>query len=328
MGSVLKDRVALVTGSGHGIGRAIAVAIAAEGAKVVTNNRKPGGRINDIMPLEEYEKLDAAVKKKLDEEYEKYSGDAEGTAALIKAAGGEAIGCFADISTFDGAKKLVDAAIAAYGKIDIVVNVAGILGRGEVEDITEAEWDVMLDTKPKGHFNVLHFAVPYMMKQGYGRIVNCASGAFMGVEFHAAPHYCAANAGVVGLTRAVATELWADGITCNAFCPHAQTRPDTAAYAPHLTKHDASRPVMPLGPDPSTLTPFIVFLCSEASAHVSGTVFFINENLVARHQEPIAVRTMIKPRNEGIWTVEEIDEVVDAQLLNGYHSIVGKAKRG
>ncbi|MDR0469467.1 MAG: SDR family oxidoreductase [Peptococcaceae bacterium] len=323
MGKVLKDRVALVTGSGHGIGRAVAIALAAEGAKVVTNNRKPGGKINEIIPQDEYDKLDGATKKKLDEEYENFSGDAEKTANRIKSLGGEAAPCYADISKFDDAKKLVDFTVSTYGKIDIIVNVAGILARGSVDEITEEEWDICLNTKPKGHFNVIHFAAPYMIKQGYGRIVNCASGAFMGNLFYDAPHYCASNAGVVGLTRAVAGELFTNGITCNAFCPHAQTRPRMDDIAP---KQDEGRPIFPAAPDSSTETPFIVFLCSEASANVSGTVFFLNDNLIARHREPIPVRTMIKPMDKGAWTVEEIDKVVDAQLLNGYHSIVGKIK--
>ena len=323
MGELLKGRAALVTGSGHGIGRAIAIALAAEGASVVTNNRKPGGRINEIIPKDEYDKLDKATQAKLNEEYENFSGDAEKTAARIKAAGGEATACYADISNFDDAKRLVDTTVSAYGRIDIIVNVAGILARGSVDEITEEEWDVCLDTKPKGHFNVIHFAAPYMIKQGYGRIVNTSSGAFMGNLFYDAPHYCASNAGVVGLTRAVAGELFSQGITCNAFCPHAQTRPRMDDIAP---KQDDGRPIFPAAPDPSTLTPFIIFLCSEASAHVSGTVFFLNDNLIARHREPIAVRTMIKPEKLGVWTLDEIDRVVDSQLLNGYHSIVGKVK--
>ena len=324
MGDLLKDRVALVTGSGHGIGRAIAIALAAEGAKVVTNNRKPGGKIAHNLSPEEYAQLDDEGKKRLAEEMEKFSGDAESTARTIKEAGGEAIPCYADIAVFADAKRLVETTVATYGQIDIVVNVAGILARGSVDEITEEEWDICLDTKPKGHFNVIHFAAPYMIKQGYGRIVNCASGAFMGNMFYDAPHYCASNAGVVGLTRAVAGELFTNGITCNVFCPHSQTRPRFDDVHQH---QDEGRPVFPPAPDPSVQTPFIVFLCSERSASVSGTVFFLNGNLIARHREPAIVRTMIKPMEKGIWTVEEIDQVVDAQLLNGYHSIVAKAKR-
>ena len=324
MGEVLKDRVAVVTGSGHGIGRAIAIALAAEGAKVVTNNRKPGGKVESNLSPEEYASLDEAGRKKLADEIEKYSGDAESTARAIIAAGGEAVPCYADITKFSDAKRLVETAAATYGSVDIIVNVAGILARGSVDEITEEEWDICLDTKPKGHFNVIHFAAPYMIKQGYGRIVNCSSGAFMGNMFYDAPHYCASNAGVVGLTRAVAGELFSQGVTCNAFCPHSQTRPRFDDVHRH---EDEGRPAFPPAPDPSVLTPFIIFLCSEASAHVSGSVFFLNGNLIGRHREPTAVRTMIKPPEKGIWTVDEIDRVVDAQLLNGYHSIVSKAKR-
>ncbi|MDR1206562.1 MAG: SDR family oxidoreductase [Peptococcaceae bacterium] len=319
MGDLLKGRVAIVPGSGHGIGRAIAVALAGEGAKVVTNNRKPGGKVTAHITKEEYAKLDAQTKKKLDEESEKFSGDAESTAQTIKAAGGEAVACFADISKFDDAKRLVDTAITTYGKIDIIVNVAGILAQGSVEDITEAEWDECLNAKPKGYFNVVHFAAPYMIKQGYGRIVNCSSGAFMGDRFFDDSHYCAANAGVVGFTRAIAGELYSHGITANAFCPSGNTRPRVEGVTDK--PRFEGRPRLINMPDPATLCPFILFLCSESSANVSGTVFSTHGNLIGRHREPAVCRTMIKPVEKGLWTVEEIDRLVDSQLLNGYHSI-------
>ena len=320
MGDLLKDRVAIVTGSGHGIGRAVAIALAEEGAKVITNNRKPGGRVEANITEEKYNELDAEAKKKLDDEIEELSGDAEKTANTIIAAGGEATHCFSDISTFEGAKKLVDAAVDAYGKVDIVVNIAGILAQGSVDQITEEEWDVCWDTKPKGHFNVLHFAVPYMLEQGYGRIVNCASGAFMGDKYFDNSHYCASNAGTVGLVRAVAGELRTSGITANAFCPSGRTRPEIPEDKQALMFED--RPKIPKAVDPSVICPFVVFLCSEASHDITGTVFSTHGNMIARHDEPAVCRTMIKPVEKGLWTVEEIDRAVDNHLLNGYHSIV------
>jgi NAD(P)-dependent dehydrogenase (short-subunit alcohol dehydrogenase family) len=158
-----------------------------------------------------------------------------------------------------------------------------------------------------------------MIKQGYGRIINCASGAFMGDRFFDDSHYCAANAGVVGFTRAIAGELYSHGITANVFCPSANTRPRVTGLSDE--PRFAGRPKFPPGPDPSTLCPFILFLCSEKSAHVSGTVFSLHGNFIGRHQEPAVCRTMIKPMEKGAWTVEEIDSMVDIQLLNGYHSI-------
>jgi 3-oxoacyl-[acyl-carrier protein] reductase len=307
MGDTLKGRVAIVTGSGRGVGRAIAMALAAEGAKVVTNSRRPGGRVTAGLSGKALDKPDASAKMLL-------HGDAGTTAEQIRGAGGEATACYADISRFGEAKKLVEAAVAAYGKIDIVVNAAGIPAQGSVEEITEEKWDECLNSRPKGYFNVVHFAAPYMIAQGYGRIVNCASGAFMGDPSSDSPHYCAASAGVVGFTRAIAGELYSRGITANAFCPQPGVPgPDEV--------RSAARPASPPGPDLSALCPFIVFLCSEKSGHISGTVFSLSGNTISRHQEPSVVRTMIKPEDKGIWTVEEIDRWAQSKLLDGYRSI-------
>jgi len=282
MGELFKDHIALVTGSGHGIGRAIAIALASQGVKVVTNSRKqqkPAEVIN-------------------------YYGNAEMTAQAINDIGGQAVPCYADISNFEDAKRLVETTVSVFGRIDIVVNAAESVAESSAGKLSDEEWDLSLDTKPKGYFNVIHFAVPYMAKRGYGRIANRSSAAFTGDSYYDNPHYCASDAGVVGLTRAVAVELSSHGITCNAFCP-----------------------LLSAETDPLTLTPFIVFLCSEQSANVSGTVFSIEKNTIARRREPIVCRTMVKPMENGIWTVEEIDSVVDDNLLSGYYSIAGKKKR-
>ena len=226
MKQLFEGKTAVVTGSGQGVGRAIAMGLAMHGAKVITNNRRPGSTGNAMLTEEQYARLSDEKKSWYDKVQEEQNGDAESTAAVIRKAGGEATACFADISLFEDAERLIDTAVATYGGIDILVNVAGGFGICDIDQITEELWDKVTSIKPKGYFNTMRFAIPYMKKQHYGRIINCTSRAFMGdVIKHA--EYCAANAGVVGLTRGAAIELREYGITCNAFGPFAKTR---AAY--------------------------------------------------------------------------------------------------
>jgi 3-oxoacyl-[acyl-carrier protein] reductase len=135
----------------------------------------------------------------------------------------EAVAFFGDISDFNAAKQLIQTAVDHFGRIDILVNVAGTFGISPVWEITEETLDRVNNTKPKGCFNTIRHAVHFMIDQKWGRIINATSRAFLGdVLRHA--EYCAANAGVVGLTRAVAKELYCHGITCNAISPFARTR--------------------------------------------------------------------------------------------------------
>ena len=311
MGDVLKGKVAVVTGSGQGIGRAIALGMAGEGAKVVTNNRRPGStgyvHLNDsILNL-----MSPKQREKLRKQSQEATGDAETTAEAIRKKGGEAVPFFGDISDFKLAKKLIETAVDSFGRIDILVNVAGTFGFSPIWEMSEELWDKVTLTKPKGYFNCIRHAVPFMMKQKWGRIINCTSRAFMGdVLKHA--EYCAANAGVVGLTMAAAKELAQYGITCNAFAPFARTRAafELAAYDEAVT--EAESPWMDrkfsfdleMTPSPDDVAPLINYLASDEAANINGKIFNVGGPIISLYSEPEVAKTLVK--YGGAWTLDEL----------------------
>ncbi|MDR3363752.1 MAG: SDR family oxidoreductase [Clostridiales Family XIII bacterium] len=324
MGNLFKDKVVLVTGSGQGIGRAIALAFANEGAKLVTNNRKPGSTGHAQLTDAQYGALGPEDKKAFDDIRFKIYGDAKTTAQTIRDMGGEAIGVFGDIAKDEDAKKIVDEAVKAFGTVHILVNAAGSFGNGALAEITEAEWDKMTNIKPKGHFHMMKHVIPHMQKQGWGRILNASSKALMGDVIRMA-HYCAANAGTMGLSMGAACEYYEDGITVNIFSPWARTR---AAYEADYAFHGSSA-VGELGefpkaedtPDPEAIAPFLLYLCTEDAKHITGTIFTLAGNNISRHQFPIMTHSISKPGKE-YWTVEELRHDAPAYLLAGYENVL------
>jgi 3-oxoacyl-[acyl-carrier protein] reductase len=294
MGDRLKDRVAIVTGSGQGIGRAIAVALAEEGAMVVTNNRRP----------------------------DTPGGDAETTAKQITDMGGQAVPFFGSVSDFELAGKLIQAAVDKFGRLDILVNNAGTDRPHMVWNMTEEEWDICVDSFLKGTFNCTRFACGVMREQKWGRIINTTSTAWLGTVGHC--NYGAAKAGIVGLTRAVAREMGRYGVTCNAYAPTAATRFTVSEEivagfkkryeAGLVTKERYEELTNP--PNPETVTPFIVYLCTDEAADINGQVFDVTGGNIAIYSEPVKKKDINK--EEGLWTVEELIELVPKVLLEGY----------
>jgi 3-oxoacyl-[acyl-carrier protein] reductase len=294
MGQRLRGRVAVVTGSSQGIGKAIALALAGEGAKVVTNNRRPGAE----------------------------GGDADTVAQEIKAMGGEAVPFYGSVSEFAVAEKIVKTAVDSFGRIDIVVNNAGADAPRMVWNMSEEEWDRSVDSFLKGSFNCIRFAAGPMREQKWGRIINTTSTAWLGTVGHC--NYGAAKAGLVGLTRAVARELGRYGVTCNAYAPTAATRftlsDDIVAgfkkryEAGLMTKERFEELTNP--PKPETVGPFIVYLCTEEAADINGQVFDVTGGDIAIYSEPMKKKTITK--KQGLWTVEELIKQVPKVLLEGY----------
>jgi len=290
----LKDKVAVVTGSGQGIGKAIAMAMAAEGASVVVNNRWPGTE----------------------------GGDARTTAEEIIAGGGRAVPVFADVASFDDARKIIEAAVANFGRIDILVNNAGADAPHMVWNMTEAEWDICVDSYLKGSFNCIRHASVLMRQQKWGRLINTTSFEGLGTVGHC--NYGAAKAGIVGLTEAVARELGRYGITCNAFAPKAATRftlsGDTKSgfkkrfEAGLITREQYEDYTNP--PEPETVAPMVVYLCTEAATDINAQVFEVAGGDVAIYTKMVTGRAIHK--NKGLWTVEELIAKVPEVLLDGY----------
>ena len=320
MGNILKGKVAIVTGSGQGIGRAIAIGMAEEGAKVVTNNRRQGSTGHALLDDSILNLMSQEQKEWLRKQAEESTGDAETTAQEIRKIGSKAVPFFGDISDFEVAGKLIQTAVDSFGKIDILVNVAGTFGFSALWEMTEKLWDHVTLTKPKGYFNCIRHAVPFMMKQKWGRILNCTSIAFLGdVLKHA--QYCTANAGAVGLTRAVAKEMAQYGITCNAFAPFAKTRAafELTAYDKAVTEAESPWMDRTLAfsldktPSAEDLAPFIAYLASDESAKINGKVFLVAGSMVGLYSEPEIAKTMVK--YGGRWTTDELKQQVPFGLL-------------
>jgi meso-butanediol dehydrogenase / (S,S)-butanediol dehydrogenase / diacetyl reductase len=182
----LQDKTALVTGAGRGMGRAIALALAAQGANVA---------ICDVR-----------------------SADVERVVAEIEATGRRALGVETDVTNAAQVSAMVDRVAVAFGGIDVVVNNAGIVSFGKLADLTEEQWDRVMDVNAKGVFLVSKYAIPKMRGRGAGAIVNIASvvGKIAMAEL---AHYSASKAAVISITQALAGELAADNIRVNAVCP-------------------------------------------------------------------------------------------------------------
>ena len=244
----LEGKKALVTGASRGIGRAIALALAAEGADVVVN----------------YAGSEAAAKA---------------VAAEIEAMGRKALVLQADISSNESATAMVDAAVKEFGRIDILVNNAGITRDGLLMRMKEEDWDAVLTTNLKGVFNYTKAAVKYMMKQKAGRIVSISSVVgLMGNAGQA--NYAAAKAGVLGFTKAVAKEVAARGITVNAIAPGFIQTDMTAVLSEKVVEGMLNTiPLHKLG-DPEDIAKAVVFLVSDDAKYITGQTLHVDGGMV------------------------------------------------
>lgn len=280
---ILDGKVAAVTGAGRGIGRGIAKAMAANGAAVVVNDL--GGSVAG--------------------EGESKS-PADGVVAEIRKAGGKASSNHLDISTMAGGKGLVDQAINEFGKLDIVVNTAGILRDRMIFSMSEEEWDAVIRVHLKGHFCTIHYASIHMRERKAGRIINFSSNAALGAPGQ--PNYAAAKAAILGLTYSCANALQKYGVTTNAILPGAATRmTDTvpAARMPgaQMTSSEAAEGT-PM--DPANVAPLVVFLASDEAAGINGQAFGASGYRITHYLPVQADKQLV---NSGPWDIDRLFKV-------------------
>ncbi len=299
MGNRFKDKGAVVTGAGRGIGRAVALTLAAEGAKVVVVDPgvARGGEGSDLAP-------------------------ADGVVAEIKKAGGQAVASYSSVTDFSAAEGIVKTCVETFGHVDILVNCAGILRERMVWNLSEEEWDSVIKVHLYGTFNCCRWAAGFMRQQRGGRIINFASDAWRG--FAGQANYCAAKGAIVSLTRAMALELGRYGVTCNALSPVAGTRMtlDDAVIASFKKQFEAGfitkeayEVAMNL-PGPEYVAPLVAYLATDEAANINGKVFHVERGRVGIYSEPEEVRQVF---NSGaVWKVEELIDLIPRTLLVGY----------
>jgi len=288
MGDRLKDKVAIVTGAGGGIGRGECLALASEGAKVVVNDL--GGAVDGSGTSQT---------------------PADKVVAEIKDMGGDAVANYDSVADWQSGENIVKAAIDSFGKLDILVNNAGVLRDRMVYNMTEEEWDTVIKVHLYGAFYVTRPACIIFRQQRSGRIISTSSLAGLGATL-GQPNYGAAKEGIVGFTRQVAMAMGRYGVTCNAIRPNAGTR---------MTLSDEMRRTWPPAAiealermKPEDIAPLVVWLASDDAANVNGRTFFVQTGTIAIYSEPVQEKALVKV---GGWTIDELFQFMPTTVAAG-----------
>ena len=288
--AMLDGKAALVTGAGRGIGRGIALALAQAGAQVVVNDlgTSLSGEGSETLPADQV----------VDE---------------ILTNGGNAVTNRGNVASFDDATQMVEQVVRTFGRIDILVNVAGILRDRMIFNMTEAEWDAVIAVHLKGTFNCTRAASIHMREQQGGRIISMSSVSALGAAGQ--PNYAAAKAGIMGFTWSTANALAKYGVTANAIMPSGATRMiDSTPRGQKVFEETGKWPseiARGTERDPDNVAPLVVYLASDAAANVNGQVFHSYGFGYTLLEQPHAVRSI---RTRQRWDPEELARVFPQTL--------------
>ncbi len=295
MGKLLQDKGAVVTETGGGLGKAFAVLMAEEGAKVVINDLggEKDGTGTSVMVADE------VVKE-------------------IQASGGTAVSSYDSVANAEGGENIIKAAVDNFGRIDILVNNAGIIRDRMLHKMSEEDWDVVVKVHLYGHFYCTKPAVTQMRGQGSGRIINIASPAVFGNPGQS--NYGSAKSGILGFTRTVAREVGRYGVTCNAVIPAAPTR---LSWSPELQAHLEKRKaegrvdtmtasLIEMGEMKSEENaPLVAWLASDEAANVNGCTFQVFGKVIHLISDPVPVKSIYTSKE---WSLDELKEIMPRTL--------------
>ena len=297
MAGLLEGKCAVITGAGRGQGREIALAMAEKGAKVVVNDL--GGDVYGDSPD---------------------NAPADEVAAEITNRGGTAVANYNDVADFDAAADIINTCLKNFGRIDILVNCAGVAGKRATHfwETEKEAWDRAIGVNLNGTFNTCRHAVASMVKQGSGRIINFSSPAWLGMG---ATAYTASKGAVVSLSKGIAQQMVLEGyenITCNVLVPIAETRMSPRWGGPLWKRQydlelitrqiyeESSDP-----PDPEHVVAAVIYLATEEAANINGQVIGASRGRVALYSWPTEINGLYK---DGVWTVEELMKLFPSTL--------------
>ena len=287
-GTLLSERVCIVTGAGNGLGRDAADELAAKGASVI---------VNDLGTSVRGEGADPSV--------------IEETASVIREAGGEALAHHGDVTQPETATELLDTAVAEYGRVDGIANFAGVLRDGWIQTLSDADWQTVVETNLGSHFFLLRAAVAHWRSvegdlQPQRSFVGVSSRGAMGNPGQI--NYSATKAGVLGLVRAASTELYRQNIRVNALVPSGYTRMTETVPEEH-------RPYTPEEMPPERVAPMVSYLLSEAATDVTGCTLYAGGDRIGLYSDPQLERVGVNP---GGWSAEQIAQELDDAIADGF----------
>ncbi len=297
MPGVLEDKVAIVTGSGRGIGRGVAMLMAQEGAKVVV-----------VDPGTELDGSGGSV------------AIADNVVDEIRAGGGQAVACYESVATMEGGEAIVQSALDNFGKLDVVVTCAGILRDRMLFNMTEEEWDAVIAVHLKGTFTVVKHACILFRQQRSGRIVTFSSESGL-IGNSGQANYGAAKSGIAGFTKVVARDMGRYGVTANSIAPRANTRM-TSDIPSAASQIRAAQGVAAIegeedleSADPDDVAPFTVFLASDYAANVNGQTFLVYGGVVSLMSQPRPERSIFN--GEERWSLDKLAPLARNTLTKG-----------